>query len=335
MANLTPLFKKYVSIIEVELNDTDKTNESSISKKPYEGLTLKDSFVKECYDLLKSTNELGKILRTIETEYQNDNNLNMTESEKDDFDTDFRLQLQSYIKKYKQLEKYENDRQKFIDESILSAKSNILHPFSRNQKILTNFHRTNNKFRIGVLQSLNLIISSISADFTSLQQQRLKNRRKFQTLNFSAASPSTELDYSSVHDPVNISLSHSPVESVTDEVRRYEETMSKLTQEQIQLLETEHEELLNFKNEQLRSVEKINKTILDIVTIQNELSTHLQLQSQDINTMLDNQDEIELNIEKGNKQLNKAKKAASRSAKFTTYIAFIIGILVLLLDYIS
>ena len=100
-----------------------------------------------------------------------------------------------------------------------------------------------------------------------------------------------------IEEPLSITV-QSPVETVQEEVKHYEETMSKLTQEQLQVLETEHEELLNQKNEQLQHVEKINKTILDIVSIQSELSTHLQAQSQNINTILDNQADIQVNIER-------------------------------------
>lgn len=132
----------------------------------------------------------------------------------------------------------------------------------------------------------------------------------------------------------SVSQSHL-VESTQDEVKTYEDTISKLTQEQLQMLETEHEELLHQKNEQLKKVEKINKTILDIVSLQSDISANLQVQSQNINNILDSQEDIDLNIKEGNKQLTKAKRAAGRTAKMTTIIAIVLGILIIFLDYVG
>lgn len=359
MTDLTPKFRQYIAILDAGSKSSDSIakNAQGTSNKLKE-FELKDSFIKECYNLLNFIKELLKILASVEVEYSNENDLNMSEMEKDDFDTEFRLQFQQYIQKFKNLEKYERERQKLIESQIINSKSNILDKFTRNddnRNVLVEFHTTNNKFRTGILQSLNLAISSVSSRFTTMQQNRLAIQKKFELFDLNAEiRPSTPMSQSveplklniddrqspspsseHIEEPLSITVSHAPVETVQQEVKQYEETISKLTQEQIQLLQIEHEELLNEKNAQLKTVEKINKTILDIVSIQSELSTHLQSQSQNINTMLDNQDSIEINIQKGNQQLKKAKKTASRTAKMTKYLAIIIGILILFLDYIS
>lgn len=349
MTNLTSLFKKYVDIIEEENQVDQKLQIGNVEKKKkseVEQYSLKDSFVKECYDLFAFIKELRKVLIKIAPEYEKDD-FNMTEAEKDEFDTEFRLQFQQYVQKFKQLEKYEQDRQKIIGQRFISEDAGVMNQFfkSGDKESIANFHRTNNRFRLGVLQSLNLWINTVSSQFTSMQQDRLITQKKFELLDFNAGvhspptfskDPLTNIDGKELEKTLSISiLDNLKNDPVHDEVKRYEETVSKLTQEQLQLLETEHEELLNQKNEQLQNIEKINKTIMDIVSIQSELSTHLQSQSQNINTMLDNQEEVEINIIQGNKQLDRAKKSASRSAKMIKYIAILMGILILILDFVS
>ncbi|CCD22479.1 Ufe1p NDAI_0A03220 [Naumovozyma dairenensis CBS 421] len=360
MTDLTPVFQKYINIIKSEYPErVHKLPADAHSKqlKSKSALQLKDTFIKECYDLLNCLIELKKILSSIESQYKSD--VDMTELEKDDFDTDFRLQFQKYIQKFQLLEKYENERQNLINERVINPhKSNLslgnlfhIHGSSASDDAssIISFHVTNNKFRLGVLQSLNLLIGVVSSKFTAMQQDRLESQRKFELFDFNSGihtssnineqiiTPATStIDTNDIVSATSLTVSQSnPVETVQDEVKLYEDTVSKLTGEQLQILQSEHEELLNDKNDQLAKIEKINKSIMDIVSVQTDLAAHLQIQSQNINNILDNQDDIEVNIRQGNKQLNKAKKAAGRTAKLTTYLAIFFGILILFLDYIS
>lgn len=333
MTDLTNKFQSYLRIIGNN-TDTRFKEPSSSTKNPPESekLRLNDSFIKECYDLLRSLSELRKIVRSVKPSYMSETE--MTEEEKDEVDTELRLQFQQYIQKFRLMERYEDQRQKLISEEFLSSKAYLKNIFQGiSSERLQLFHRANNEFRLGVLKSLSLWLSIFSSEFSSIQQERLDAQRRFETLDFnSGLQPLLE-----AQDVISVSsVSQSPViESTQEEVRHYEETVSKLTQDQIQLLETEHEEMLNKKSEQLKKAEKLNKTIMDIVGIQQEISTHLQQQSQDINSVMDNQEDVELNIREGNKQLTKAKKSAGRAAKMTTYMAIIMGFMILFLDYIS
>lgn len=341
MSNLTPLFKQYVNIIadEVDVPNADEV------KPVINDIILKDTFMKECRGLAKFLFELNTVLRSIGPEYMND--YSMSEAEKDDFDTECRLQIQEYIKRFKHLESYEQQRQALIQEQVKNAQGALSMFKSRDKSVSKRefvvYHNFNNEFRSGVLRSLNLWIRYVSNEFSNMQQERLLSQRRFQQtipesqlqsqLNSTKPHSDSQVDLT---DSINMTVSQSqPVEHIQEEVKMYEETMAKLTQEQLQVLETEHEELINQKNEQLKKVEQINKSIMEIVGVQSELAAHLQVQSQNINSMLDNQDIIETNIMKGNKELNKAQRAAGRTAKFTTYMAIIIGILILLLDFIN
>ncbi|KAH7582235.1 Syntaxin UFE1 [Nakaseomyces glabratus] len=340
MSNLTPLFRQYVSIIADE--STGLQEAQSETKSSLNEIVTRDSFLKECRSLAKFLFELNTVLKSVCEEYMND--FSMTEAEKDNFDAEARLQLQEYVKKLKHLEQYEEGRRKLIDEQIrkISGSLNFFKYNNRNidKRDFISYQNFNNDFRSGVLRSLNLWLKYVSSEFSNMQQERLASQRKFQqSLSFSQPSQEVDLNNHSEVDlteSISLTVSQSqPVEHIQDEIKQYEETISQLTQEQLQVLETEHEELINQKNEQLKKVGLINKTIMEIVGVQSELAAHLQVQSQNINSMLDNQDIIETNITKGNKELKKAQRAAGKTAKLTTYIAVIIGILILLLDYIS
>lgn len=355
MSDLTPLFNKYISIINENrsANESDSEIEKKVnSKKANESTTTKNVadektniFMQECKDLFKSITGLQKILIPIEAQYLSD--VELDEEEKDNIDTEIRLQFQKYIQKFKMLENYDKQLCLLSDEQIRVAEKvsllNILQSNKENNVKLA--YETRNQFRKGVLQSLNLLIKLVTQRFTSLQEKRLAYQNKFESLNFNETLEDTPVDhfneikdteYIELNPDINISYSKTQIEdNPYEEVKHYEKTISKLTQEQIQLLETEHEELINQKNDQLKKIENINKSITDIVSIQNELALHLQNQSQNINTIMDNQDDIEVNLQEGNKQLKKAQQSASRTAKMTTYTAVCLGILILLLDYVG
>lgn len=345
MPDLTPIFRKYVAVIDDARKEQSGIDDQVEGKQENSGNSngkrevVRDSFIKECAKLLKFLIELNKVIKQIEKNYLDD--LNMSDVEKDEFDMECRLQIQQYFKKFEFLENYEIERhslslKKYQSKphrwsNLLSNKNDggkhVVHP----QDVENGVH----EFRLGILRCLNLWIKYVSSKFTTIQQERLilENKMNFNSTPLPTLSNNGN-DFST--DAIDISVSQSaPVETVQDEVKHYEETISRLTQEQLQVLETEHSELLNQKNEQLKKVETINKTILDIVNIQNELSNHLTVQSQNINLMLNNQDDIELNIKKGNKELRKAKRAAGRAAKMTTYGAIIMGIFILFLDYVG
>lgn len=326
MTNLTSVFQEYVNIIE---GDGQRENIARTDAKETKKYVLKDSFIKECQQLLRLLIELRKVLKSVEPKYMSERD--MTESDKDDFDTEFRLQFHQYVQKFKLLENYENKRQELVIQKFLTPQAHMIHLFqgSADPKMSLYYHASND-FRSGVLKSLSMWLSIVSSQFSTMQQERLVSQRKFETLDLNSG-PGEPDDLVSVS---SVSQSHL-VESTQDEVKTYEDTISKLTQEQLQMLETEHEELLHQKNEQLKKVEKINKTILDIVSLQSDISANLQVQSQNINSILDSQEDIDFNIKEGNKQLTKAKRAAGRTAKMTTIIAIVLGILIIFLDYVG
>lgn len=257
MSDLTPIFRKYVAVIDDARNEQNSIDDHVERKQEDFGNSngtcemFSDSFIKECARLLKFLVELNKVIKQIEKNYLDD--FNMSDAEKDEFDMECRLQIQQYFKKFEFLENYEMERhslslKRFQSKShrwskILSNKNDntkhVIHP----QDIENGVH----EFRLGVLRCLNLWIKYVSSKFTTIQQERLilENKMNFNSTPMPTLSNNAD-DFSA--DAIDISVSQSaPVETVQDEVKHYEETISKLTQEQLQVLETEHSELLNQK----------------------------------------------------------------------------------------
>lgn len=330
MPDITQLFRKYVDVMEEDENTKFKReNDREDKRRPVEKYSIKDTFAKECLELLAHITELDRVIVMLEPSYQSEADL--TEQEKDDFDTESRLQLQQYIEKFKFLEKYESKRQELIGYNFLSNKgsealSNFLGSGNYDLKL---FHITNNQHRSRILQSLNLKLAATSFKLANMQQKRLTRKRELESIDFNSQL------YVPFKDVV-ASVSQTPaIETTQEEIKQYEETISKLSQEQLQVLETEHEELLNHKNKELEKVQKLTKTVTEIASLQNELATHLQVQTENINTLLDNHDDIEVDIQQGNKQLRKAQERGGKSARMITYLSITFGLLILLLDYIN
>lgn len=329
MSDRTALFRKYVQVIE----EAQGLDESAISERELRvredrdevlaKYSVKDTFVKESKELMKHILEFQMIVRQLTSKYESETE--MSDQEKDDFDTESKLQLQQYFEKFKQLEGYERKRQEMMKEKLKKWSANVPF-FSRSVDDLESFHQANNQFRDGLLQCLNMWLMQVSDRLSTIQQTRLSRQRHLYAIDFNAQ----------LHLPQEIHVSQSPVITTTqEEIKQYEETMSKLSQEQLQILATEHEEILNMKNEELRKAEQLRKTAVDIASLQSELATHLQVQTQNINTLLDNQIEVEIEMQKGNKQLKQANKKGDKLANMVMWFAIICGLLLLFFDYIN
>lgn len=122
MSNLTPLFQKYVTVIEETrkeqnpnyIDDDVKDEKQNLVDTDEIRELVNDSFIKECAKLLKSLIELNKVIKQIEKNYLDD--LNMSDVEKDEFDMECRLQIQQYFKKFEFLENYRNGKAQFNDK---------------------------------------------------------------------------------------------------------------------------------------------------------------------------------------------------------------------------
>ncbi|AGO12694.1 AaceriADR220Wp [[Ashbya] aceris (nom. inval.)] len=329
MADLTHLFRKYVSIIEEARNEAGdeaakRSKGVTQSNGSMDKFRVKDTFVKECSELARHILELRRVVNSLEGPYLSEGE--MSEREKDDFDVEARLRLQQYVEKLKYLEKYEAARQQA--GKVKGDALGLMGLINGWSHMMAGFHQTNNQHRLGILQSVGIWLTATSVQLSQMQRERLSRQRELESIDFNAQ----------LYVPTSLvsAVSHSPaVETTHEEIKQYEETMSMLTQEQLQVLETEHEELLNQKMQELEKVQKLSKTVIEVASLQNELATHLHVQTQNINVLLDAHDDIELDVQKGNRQLNKARERGSKSALMVIYMSIIFGLTILFLDYIN
>lgn len=329
MSDRTELFKKYLDLIigtntSQSLDESEKTNGQFL--KHLDKYTIKDTFVKECVELLAHISELIKIVSILENEYEDE--YKMDNQERDNFDMETRLQLHQYIEKFKYLKEYETRRQKLIKSEYSSNNSSLLGFLTSKSQDMVMFYCTTNQHRNGILQFLNMSLGNLSSKLSNIQHQRLKFQYEWEPVNHNSSL--------SVPSDFHITVSHSEnTESTYVQAKEFEVIMKKLSQEQLQTLETEHDEILNYKDNELKKIKKINQTVIEIASLQNELGNHIHAQTQNINTLLDNNELIGVNINQGNFQLKKAQALSSKSTKSIIYLSIAFALLIIFLDYIN
>ncbi|KAL6937370.1 hypothetical protein ACO0RG_003875 [Hanseniaspora osmophila] len=319
-----------------------------------------DTFNKECYELWHHLQEVHYLVTEVEPLYLDEKA--MSAVEKDEFDDEMRFQLQQYLEKLKFLENYEKQRtQSIIKKKNAISISNLFHKDPLKNLDTENYQMLLVQHRSGVLKSMQLKLIELSQKLGNLQSKRLALHQGALAVDFEQARKSAFSTANALHDfngiPTELrsglekdvltnsdeqdiaplaDVHQSPIiETTREEVQEYEQTMKQLTQEQIQLLESDHEDILNFKNQQLHEVENLNKTIMGIAVLQNELAIHLQTQSDTINTIMDNHDTVHVDILQANKNLKKAGRAGGYSAKMVSTMAIVFGLLILFLDFIN
>ena len=88
-------------------------------------------------------------------------------------------------------------------------------------------------------------------------------------------------------------------------------TANGLTSEQMQLFAEENSTMISFYTSQLAAVTKVEKSLLQISDLQNQLVTELDVQGEKIDLLVADADSIDSNVQRGNKELKKATERAS------------------------
>ena len=86
---------------------------------------------------------------------------------------------------------------------------------------------------------------------------------------------------------------------------------SQLSPEQLQLFESENSTLLNYYNDTLKQVTQAEKSVLEIASLQQTLISHLSTQGEMIGQLVDDAQNTDENVRKGNKELKKASERGS------------------------
>ncbi|KAI5970135.1 UFE1 [Candida margitis] len=318
MTDLTPLFTQCVNIVQTELKPKKQLHPQ---EKPL--YLIKDSFNKECVEFYHVLSSLCQFITEIRAEYLAVSDNASNSASKDKIDEEFNTRVQQCFKKLGALESYETKRQQMV-KATLSKRW-----FFQDNGEQDLYFETEASHRHQVLRFLMESLVNLSKTYEKMQRKRIQREKQLNSLNFQNINDELEKD-------LDNSKMFTSLDQIQQDIEKKEEIPQfELSQEQIQELESENKELLNLKTTQLKQVDNIQQSILDIVNIQNELSFKLQEQGDQINNLMDTHSEVEFEVKEGNRTLNKATRKNKRGANYLVSICILLGCLLVIIDFLK
>lgn len=337
MSDLTPIFKQCVDIVQSELGNGIKSDfDSAHTRQRPKHYSIGDKFAKESVEFHKSIVELAKFIDQVKSPYLSMSDepvagsISLTTQEKNKIDEEFRFKVQQLFERLKFMQEYERKRQQVVATETSNNKSLFSKLFSTgadDNEFASDYElflSTVGSHRTLILKSLNNNLNTVSKQFDLLQRKRTEREKQLHLLNFQ--------DLGDDQGMLNL---NDLDDDKFDDSQDLTEPQQQMSQQQIQLLEEENLQLLTMKQSQLKLVEKLHTSMVDIMNMQNELAFQLESQSDQINSLLDNHSQMEVDIQMGNKQLTSATKKNKRSANILVAMSLILAFLLLLVDYIS
>lgn len=330
MADLTPLFRQCVDIVSKELG-----TKSSPSVKPPSFL-VKDTFIRECDSMYGNLVQMAQFVGEIRPLYLQVNDefsrfdkrvgSGLSIEDKNKIDEDFKVKVQQVYEKLKFLQSYERKRTQVV-ESKQKSKGFISGLFSSEEDPELAYDLTLSSHRTQILRFLSDTTKTVNTAFEKMQQKRHNREKQLNLLHFQNLND----DELEAVDAYRQDYQFDVVEDEKQSASFQEE----LSQQQIQELKLENKELLTMKTNQFKQVEKLHNSMVDIVKLQTELTLHLETQAEQIDNLLDNQDQIDLDLRMGNRNLAKATDRNKRGSNLIVTTCFVLGFLILLVDYVS
>lgn len=344
MSDLTPLFKQCVSIVQDKFGDSIKENynlKQSIKDKPEDRYIIKDTFIKECIEFHRFLTNLKILINEIKSPYLSINdessygqaNDSLTIDDKNKIDEELQFKIQQLYEKLKLLQAYEQKRQSAILKSSTGWIGGLFSSVEQDDKDL--FQTTVNNHRTQILRSLNDLTNHVNKNFESLQRQRYRREKQLNLLNFQNLEEDLDFNYYESNGGMNLINESEQLDDKWDISQDEDLHDQQLTQEQIQELDSENQEFLNLKTNQLKQVENLHHSVVDIANLQAELSYQLETQSDQINNLMDSQSQVEIDVGLGNRNLDKATNRNKKGSSIIISTCITLGVLLLFLDYIS
>ncbi|KAG7664056.1 UFE1 [[Candida] subhashii] len=305
---------------------------------------IKDTFIKETLDFYKMLTSMHQFIKEIKSPYlaiNDDSNAvvgSLSIQDKNKIDEEFNVKIQQMYKKLTHLETYESKRQE-LTNSISGGSSGGGHSHGgwlgsilgaddepSDQEI---YYTTMTIHRKQILRFLMETLNHVNKEFDALQHKRLTREKQLNLLNFQNFLEDEDLndEFADIDQ-----YSSTQLAAVQDGEHIEQEPIS---QQQLQELELENSEFLTMKTNQFQQVEKVQKSILDIINIQNELSFKLTSQGETIGNLMETHSQVEIEVEMGNKTLQKATKKNKRGANLLVILCVTLGFFILLVDFIS
>lgn len=244
----------------------------------------------------------------------------MRESEKDDFDYLVRQMLQNEQRRVRALEKRESQR---CEASKPTGMSRWL-ANTESQATADTLAR----HRQGMFFYLNSMLQQISMQLGELQQVRTARSISTRPHTTQVTKFHPELDVPSTQTSQQASLIDSSLPPSAP-LKAYSQ---QIPLEHMQLLQEEHDVLLEELNANLEKAQKAEQSLREIADLQAELSQHLSSQSQQLDSLKTDAFRTTSDISRANEQLEKAKKSNRRASHFIICSSLATGVFLLLLN---
>lgn len=356
-----------MSNITLEFRNLVESKSNTVARKPGVKRREKhteesyDLFTKEAYRIYQHIDSLKRFLLSIRPAYLSDNNRtsrnktrfteinsaeasngdslfalfsgnihSLTDRERDEIDFQAKLIIRRCIDRIKELESAENTRQQQEASKptnrLAQFLSSVLLPSSTEDVLFV--HRSS----ITWLLNQQLIkVSQIQKDQQEIRLTREieKSENQLSKSMYSKTNPTDSLPPPPLPPAYQ---QEQQQESSPIEQNPFEEQLSK---EQVQMLEKENSVMLEELNNTLNQVKNAEKALLEISTLQNQLTSHLAAQTAQTDRLYADAIATTDKVEQGNLQLMTARERNKSSRKFM--LAFLIGasFVLLFLDWYS
>lgn len=332
MTDCTPLFRQCVDIVSRDLLlDVVKT---VAEKKPY---YVADTFMKECNEVYHNLVKLSTFIAEVRPLYlQTNDGLSsfkkdaknaLSLADKNKLDEEFKLKVQKVFEKLKYLQEYEQKRNTLVDSK--TKRRGLLSVFSADDSDpVSVYYSTLFAHRTQILRFLGNTTLTVNSLFERMQRKRYDREKQLNLLHFQNLDDEED-DAFPIPNEFNSDF------QVALEEDAQSQAASQLSQQQIQELLKENEQFLAMKTNQFKQVEKLHHSMVDIVKLQTELTTHLETQAEQIQNLLDNQDQIAIDLRLGNRSLSSATNRNKRGSNLIITTCLVLGCLLLFVDFIS
>ncbi|KAG4302125.1 hypothetical protein PCK1_001397 [Pneumocystis canis] len=324
MSNLTEVFFEYSN--KHSNNIPEIKTEKSIHKKNTE-----DPYIKEAYQIFKHINELKRFLINIRHAY-----LNIESRESTSFQSSAKHTSILSYKGFKTL----SDRQR----EEIDAKSRIIIKQSRERILkLENFEKTDRK---GVHKKTGLLSLFLQNSTESIKDELISKHRsgitwflnkKLKDVSLIQEEQQRIKLLQQIEKNKRI-INSANILSIQENQQAAENTIvfdldTNLSKEQIQILETENNEMIEYFESTLDQVRSIQRSLSEISKIQTELASHIEEQSYITNKLHEEVLSTSELIKNGSTQLIQAKGKNKTSTRLITWFLLISSSILLLLDW--
>ncbi|KAI9486860.1 MAG: hypothetical protein EXX96DRAFT_517182 [Benjaminiella poitrasii] len=319
-----------------------------------------DLFTKEAYRIYQHIDSLKRFLLTIRTAYLTKTNRpsrsrqtavdlstpssvsgdslfalfsgnihNLTDRERDEIDFQAKLIIRRCIDRIKELE--ESEKLRHLQEAAKPV-SRLSHFFS-SMLLPTATEDVLHVHRSSMTWFLNQKLMQVSKIQKEQQEIRLTREIEKRENQLSKSRFATSRQLFDLPEPTETSNDIPKVEEDEQvELNAFEEALSK---EQIQMLEKENSAMLEDLNNTLNQVKNAEKALLEISTLQTQLTNHLAAQTIQTDKLYADAIATTEKVEQGNIQLISARERNKSSRKFM--LIFLIGasFVLLFLDWYS